>query len=302
MSGTPVEYFANLLGSDVDPVPWARARELEGWHGLGVTDHIWSGATTFTHWAVALGQIAAVTEHVQLVSCFANNLLRSPVEFVQASLSLQRASNGRYEAGLGAGWASAEIEGLGMEFPAAGVRVERYAEAIGIVRRLFRDGRCQFEGEHYRIDVPTIGPTVEAPPPIVVALGGPRTIREIGPLGDRIELTFNGAATRGGALNRARMTELGREHLAELIDLAAALPTEVPLGIFLTIACGDDDATRYLRESGGLGIDGLAGAPEEVAETVVGLVGPRIARVQLTPATSATLPLIARHLPIVSRA
>ena len=183
-------------------------RELEGWHGLGVTDHIWSGATTFTHWAVALGQIAAVTEHVQLVSCFANNLLRSPVEFVQASLSLQRASSGRYEAGLGAGWASAEIEGLGMEFPAAGVRVERYTEAIGIVRRLFRDGCCQFEGEHYRIDVPTIGPTVEAPPPIIVALGGPRTIREIGPLGDRIELTFNGAATRGGALNRARMTEL----------------------------------------------------------------------------------------------
>jgi len=298
VSRPPVEFFANLVGAAADPAAWARQREAEGWHGLGVADHIWAGTTTFTHWAVALGQMAAVTERVQLISCFANNLLRSPVEFAQAALALQRASSGRFEAGLGAGWAREEVEGLGMTFPAAGVRVDRYAEAVEVVRRLLRDGRCRYEGAHHRIDVAAIGPAVDAPPPLVLALGGERTIRELGPLADRIELTFNAAATRGGAIDRSRMSELGREHLADLVARAGELPGEIPLGIFLTVACGDDDVTMRLRDSGALGIDGLAGAPEAVAEVVLGLIGPRVSRVQLTPATPTTLRSIAPHLPL----
>ena len=300
VSDPPVQFFANLLGSGVEPVAWAQAREAEGWHGLGVTDHIWSGATTFSHWAVTLGQIAAVTEHVQLISCFANNLLRSPVEFAQASLSVQRASNGRYEAGLGAGWAREEIEGLGLSYPEAGDRIERYAEAIEIVQRLFRDGRCSFSGRHYRIEVPVIGPAAESPPPVVVAVGGPRSIREIGPLADRIELTFNAAATRGGALRPDRLGALGREHLTELIEQARSHAPAVPRGIFLTIACGDDVAVARLRESGALGIPELAGTGREVAEIVLGLVGDGISRVQLTPATATTLESIAPHLPLAT--
>jgi alkanesulfonate monooxygenase SsuD/methylene tetrahydromethanopterin reductase-like flavin-dependent oxidoreductase (luciferase family) len=301
MTDQRVEYFANLVGSTVDPASWARARESEGWHGLGVADHIWSGRTAFSHWAVTLGQIAAVTRHVQLISCFGNNLLRSPVEFAQAALTLQRASNGRFEAGLGAGWARDEVEGSGLRFPNPGERLARYSEAIEILRRLLRDGACSFAGEHYRVEVPIIGPSVDTAPPIVVAVGGPRSIREVGPLGDRIELTFNAAATRGGELRRDHLGELGRAHLAELLDQARTHAPDVPKGIFLTIACGDDEGVAQLRASGALGIPGLAGTPQEVAQTVIELVDDDISRVQLTPATPTTLESIAPFLPLNQR-
>ncbi len=301
MSHPPVQFFANLVGSTVEPAGWARAREAEGWHGLGVADHIWSGSTTFSHWAVTLGQIAALTEHVQLISCFANNLLRSPVEFAQAALTMQRASNGRFEAGLGAGWARDEIEGSGLVFPSAGERVTRYAEATEIVRRLLRNGNCSFAGKHYRIEVPSIGPSVDEPPPIVVAVGGPRSIRELGPVADRIELTFNAAATRGGDLSRNTLGELGRAHLTELLEQARSHAPDVPKGIFLTIACGEDEAVARMRESGALGIPELAGTAQEVSQAVLALVEDDISRVQLTPATPTTLESIAPFLPLTPR-
>ena len=296
------QFFANLLGSSVEPVAWARQREAEGWDGIGVTDHLWAGTTPFSHWAVTLGQLAAVTDRVTLLSCFANNLLRSPVEFAQAALALQRASGGRFEAGLGAGWSREEIEGIGASFPDPAGRAERYAEAVRVVRELFETGRCSFAGEHYRVEVPVIGPTVERAPPIVVSVGGPRTIREVAPLADRVEIAFNAAATRGGDQGVARMAELGRAHLDDLVDRVARAVPHLPRGIFLTIACGDDDIVQRLDRSGALGLAGLAGPPDRVAATVLELADDRIDRVQLTPATPATLALIAEHLPLAHRA
>ncbi len=296
-----IQYVANLVGNHVEPVEWARRREAEGWHGVGVADHLWAGTTTFPHWAVTLGQIAAVTERVTIQSCFANNLLRSPVEYAQAALTLQRASNGRFEAGLGAGWARQETEGSGLRFPSAGERVERYVEAITIVRQLLTSGNCNYSGAHYEIDVPCLGPTVDRPPPLIIAAGGPRSIREAAPLADRVELTFNAAATRNGDLRPERLSELGREHLEELIDMAERAAPSVPRGIFLTVACGRSAVVTRLRDTMALGIGGLAGSPDEVAATVRSLVDHRIDRVQLTPATPETLDLLAPLLPLGGR-
>lgn len=292
------QYFANLVGSAVEPVAWARRREAEGWDGVGVADHLWAGTTTFPHWAVTLGQIAAVTERVTLLSCFANNLLRSPVEFAQAALTLQRASNGRFEAGLGAGWVREEAEGSGLRFPGAGERVERFAEAVRIVRDLFAHGQCTHSGSHYNVNVACLGPEVGTPPPIVVAVGGPRTIRDVAPLADRVELTYNAAVTRGGEHRRHEMTKLGRDHLDELIALAAAAAPSVPRGIFLSVACGQTEMIERMRDANALGIPGLAGAPEEVASTIASLIDARVDRVQLTPVTPETLDLLAPHLPL----
>ena len=52
---------------------------------------------------------------------------------------------------------------------------------------------------------------------------------------------------------------------------------------------------------GGFGIDGLAGSPEEVAATVLGLADDRIDRVQLTVATPRTFELLAPLLPLAHR-
>jgi alkanesulfonate monooxygenase SsuD/methylene tetrahydromethanopterin reductase-like flavin-dependent oxidoreductase (luciferase family) len=113
-----IECAPNLVDAAVDPVEWATAREPEGWMVLAAADHLWDASRAYAHWAVTLTQFAMATTRPTVTSSFANNLLRSPVEFAQAALSLQRASGGRFEAGIGAGWAESEITGIGQAFPA----------------------------------------------------------------------------------------------------------------------------------------------------------------------------------------
>ena len=147
-------FVATLMSSDQAPAEWARAREVEGWHGLAVPDHVFIERQPVAHVWVTATELALATESVTIATSFANNLLRSPVEFAQASLAVHRASGGRFEAGLGAGWDQAELEATGVRFPpTVGERAGRYIEAGQIVRRLFDDGWATFRGEWYDVEV-----------------------------------------------------------------------------------------------------------------------------------------------------
>ena len=86
-----MEFAANFMSGDLSPAVWARRREEEGWDVLGCADHFFSvrrGA--YPHVWVTLATFAAATSRVGLTSSFANNLLRSPVEFAQAATDRQR--------------------------------------------------------------------------------------------------------------------------------------------------------------------------------------------------------------------
>jgi alkanesulfonate monooxygenase SsuD/methylene tetrahydromethanopterin reductase-like flavin-dependent oxidoreductase (luciferase family) len=288
-----VECAPNLVGAADDPRQWALDREAEGWPVLAAADHLWDGNRAYAHWAVTLATFASVTTRPRITSSFANNLLRSPVEFAQAALSLQRASGGRFEAGLGAGWAESEITGLGWRFPPPPERAGRYLEAMTIVRDLFDRGHCRFSGDHYDVDVPMIAPDV-APPPLVASVGGPRTIREVVPLVDRVELKVTSAATRCGALDIAMLATVDRDHLDDLVARVRAVRADIPIGVFLMVGCGDHPRVHALRDALGSSLMGaLVGEPERVADTVRSLAAHGISRVQLTPYTPDTLALLA---------
>jgi alkanesulfonate monooxygenase SsuD/methylene tetrahydromethanopterin reductase-like flavin-dependent oxidoreductase (luciferase family) len=292
-----VECAPNLVDAGVDPAEWARTREAEGWPVLACADHLWDATRAYPHWAVTLTQFAAATTRPTITSSFANNLLRSPVEFAQAALSLQRASGGRFEAGLGAGWLEAEITGIGGRYPAPGERAARYREAMVVVRELLHHGRCTFEGEHVRVDVPMIGPAVPVPPPLVASVGGPRTIREVVPLVDRVELKISSVATRGGALELAKMPTIDRDHVKRLVGLVREVSDTVPIGAFLLVGAGDDPRVLAIKQSFGDSLMGsLLGEPEAVAEAIRSFADLGIERCQLTPYSAETFPLLAPHL------
>ena len=105
-----IQFFPNYnAGRPETPGDWARAREAEGWHGLALSDHFVTVALGYPHLWVALTEMAYATCSIPITSSFANNLFRSPVEFAQAALTLNRVANDRFEAGLGAGWIEDEI-------------------------------------------------------------------------------------------------------------------------------------------------------------------------------------------------
>ena len=235
-----MELFANLTDAVRDPAEWARQREAEGWHGLGCADHYFSvgrSVRAFPHVWASLGAMAPVTTRVQLQSAFGNNLLRSPVEFAQAALMVHAQSGGRMEAGLGAGWAQAEVEAAGMPFPDGRTRARMFREALLIVHDLLRTGICQFEGDHYRMDVPVLGPLTDQPPPLVASLGSPWTIRNLSPLVDRVEVAM-GRTSRGGANDLSALAAVTLDEVRSMVASVREVAPEVPVSLIAFAAAG----------------------------------------------------------------
>ena len=290
-----MELFANYVDGATSPVEWALRREAEGWHGLAVADHLWDRGRSYPHLWATLGAVAAVTTTPRLTSAFANNLLRSPVDAAQAALSLQQISGGRFELGLGAGWSEPEITGSGLVFPLPGERVSRYREAIVAVRALLRERSCRFEGEYYHLDVPQLGsdPAV-APPALIASLGGPRSIREIAPLVDRVEIKITSVATRGGSLDYAAFASIDADHVRDLVARVREANPTVALSTFIQIGCGADPRlVRLLDDLAGTWMGRFIGPPEQVAEALGELEQFGFDRLLLTPYTADTFELLA---------
>lgn len=294
-----MEFLANLIRLDVHPGEWARQREAEGWDGVVCSDHYWVpsvGERGTPHVWTTLATMAAHTERVLVGPSFANNLLRSPVEFCHASLSLHRDSGGRAEAALGAGWMREELEQTGQRFPPAPERARRFREAVIVAGDLLRQGSCAFQGEFYDVDVPWLGPRGASPPALVASLGGPWTIREIAPLVDRVELTI-GRATRSGANDLSSLAAVDLDELRSMVSQVRAVNDRVPIGMLVHVAIGDDSAVTERRQALGDRLFGrFVGEPSQVAETIHALGQLGIARVQVTETLPGSLERLAPAL------
>ncbi|WP_162142127.1 LLM class flavin-dependent oxidoreductase [Ilumatobacter coccineus] len=298
-----VRYTVNLVDADVDPRAWAAEREAEGWHGLSVADHFFTDTRAYPHVWVSAAAMAAATTRATISTAFANNLFRSPVEVAQAALQLQVVSDGRFELGLGAGWSKSEAIGASIEYPAPGVRAGRYAEAAHIVRTLLHTNACTFAGEHYTVDVPVLGPAV-TPPPLIGSVGGPRTMREVTPHLDRVELKVQSAATRGGALDLGVMASIPASRITDMIEQVRAVNPDIEISMFVLCSVGDDPRTKGVAKalaSGGLSSDErlferFFGSPEHVAEGLDWLETMGVSAASITGMTDESLPLLAPHL------
>jgi alkanesulfonate monooxygenase SsuD/methylene tetrahydromethanopterin reductase-like flavin-dependent oxidoreductase (luciferase family) len=294
-----VRFTVNLLGVESDPAAWARDHERAGWQALSVADHMYTSRHAYPHVWVSATAMAMATTAVTISTAFVNNLFRTPVEVAQAALQLQRVSGGRFELGLGAGWADDEVTGSGLRYPPPGERAGMFAESAQIIRALVHDGACEFHGEHYDIDIPRIGPVTEVPPPLVGSVGGPRTIREVTPHLDRVELKAQSAATKGGSLDLDVMARIPDEHLVELIDRVRDVRPEIEISMFVLLSVGDDPVTTRvgdaMRAGGGL-FRRFFGAPEHVAEGIAWLESLGISSVSLSAMTPHSLAALAPHV------
>ncbi len=73
-----VRYTVNLLDAAIDPVEWARRREAEGWDGLSVADHVFTGRRAYPHVWVTATAMAMATTRPTISTAFANNLHAQP--------------------------------------------------------------------------------------------------------------------------------------------------------------------------------------------------------------------------------
>ena len=263
-------------------------RQREGWHGVTLADHLSVAGGEYPHVWTTLAFWAALDRRMVLATTFANNLVRSPVEFVHASLTLQALSGGRFEAGLGAGWKAGDLAGLPL--PDAPIRARRYREGMVIARDLLKTGTCSFHGEFYDVeftDQPL--PAADPPPPLVAAVGGPWVIDNVAPLADRVEIMsmFRVGQAAGGMRATVGWNEGERDEIARLAQRARLANPTAPLqlGVFLAAGAGAAvDGVVQMYAGGSL--EGLAGEPRGVADTLLAFEEVGIERVtmyELTP-------------------
>jgi F420-dependent oxidoreductase-like protein len=184
-----------------------------------------------------LGALAAETERVRLGILVSGNTYRHPAVLAKMATSVDHASHGRLNFGLGAGWEEFEHTAYGIPFYTAKERAERLGEALEVVTRLWRDEHPSYTGKYYTlVKAPFAPKPVQRPhPPIVVGGQGKQWIM---PLVARYADEWNATVGLSPAdireriaAMRAECQRVGREGCVRTVSafLPLANITNIPL-------------------------------------------------------------------------
>ncbi len=124
-------------------------------------------------WSI-LSAIAAVTHRIQIGPLVAATAFHSPALLAKKAATVDEISHGRLVLGLGAGWNRVEFDAFGFPYDR---RVDRFAEAFEIVRRLLAGETFDFDGEFHRLIGAELQPRPPSGgPPIMIGSNGPRML------------------------------------------------------------------------------------------------------------------------------
>lgn len=167
--------MASAARSPEDWVRTARRAEELGYDVLLVPDHLGSQLSPIP----ALTAAAVATTRLRVGSFVFANDFRHPLVLAREAATLDWLSGGRFEFGIGAGWSTADYRQLGLQYPRAGLRIDRLAEALPLIKRLLAGDMVTHDGTYYPLGRARVAPRpVQNPrPPILVGGGGPRLLR-----------------------------------------------------------------------------------------------------------------------------
>ncbi len=167
-----------------DMVASARHAEATGWDGVWVADHFMGNdpgpmpADTPTLEAGSLvAALGATVDRLRIGTLVYGNTYRHPAALANMAATVDHVTGGRFVLGMGTGWQVNEHEQYGIELPPVRERVDRFEEAIQVVRSLLREPTTTFAGDHYRLTDALCEPKpVQDPLPILVGAKGDRML------------------------------------------------------------------------------------------------------------------------------
>jgi probable F420-dependent oxidoreductase len=260
---------------------WAQfARRLEGlgFSTLSVGDHLTGGYGPIAAMAAA----ACATTELRVGALTFCNDYRHPVVLAQEVATVDVVSGGRVELGLGAGWMRADYERSGIPMDPPSDRIDRLAEAVRLLKEVFRGGPTTFSGTHYRVAAHVGLPTpAQRPwPPIVIGGSGPRVLSLAGQEADIVGFNVSlheGTLGGAGGASATRQATLGK--LATVREAAGARFGELELEVYVHVTeVGRDRDAQLGRAASALRISSsdaaesphvLVGDADEVCDTLV---------------------------------
>lgn len=134
-----------------------------------------------------LAALAEATSRVRLGCMVGAAPYRAPALLAKMAATVDIASGGRLELGLGAGWHVAEARAYNLHLPRSlGERFDVLDETLEIVISLMTNDRTDFAGKHFTIkDAPFEPKGPQRPPPVTIGGTGPtRTLRAVARFAD----------------------------------------------------------------------------------------------------------------------
>ena len=261
----------------------ARRSEDLGYSTLFTTDHYFgpgSIADQSGHRPVDVAPIAAMTAAAAAttelrVGCRVFNVdLHHPVVLAKELATLDLLSEGRVDPGFGAGWVVAEYEGLGVPMDRAGVRIERLAEVVELVRACWSGGPVEVDGTWVRAHgfAGLPAPVQRPHPPIFIGGGRERILTLAGRLADIVSLNFDNSAGKLGAASVASSGAAETEQKLAWVRAGAGdrfADIELEIGAYF-VAVADDPAPMISAMASRFGVseEDFAAHPHALLGTV----------------------------------
>jgi coenzyme F420-dependent glucose-6-phosphate dehydrogenase len=173
--------------SPPDLVKYGISSERNGLDAVWSSDHFHPWYDTNGHGGFSLAILSAVgalTKRQILGTSVTSPLFRyNPAVIAQAFATLGCLYSGRVFLGVGTGEALNEVP-CGARWPNHIETLQRLAEAIVLIRKLWTENFVTFRGKYYRTMKANIYDKAQIPIPIHVAAGGPKGAELAGKLGD----------------------------------------------------------------------------------------------------------------------
>jgi len=230
--------------------------ERDGFEG------IWFGQVFGPDAMTVLAIAGTKTSRIELGTSVVPTYPRHPHAMAQQALTVQAASNGRFNLGIGLSHAPV-VEGMwGMSYERPAVHMREY---LSVLLPLVREGRASFSGEMFRVNASVSVPDAK-PLPVLIAALAPMMLRMCGEMTDGTITWMTGPKTLEShivpRLSRAAEAA-GRPRPRVVVGLPVAV-TDDPAG-------AREKAARSFQVYGSLpnyqrvlGIEG-AGGPADVA-------------------------------------
>lgn len=208
---------------------------------------------------MALLAAALVTDRIRLGTSVDILTERHPIIRGRELATLDHASRGRVEYGVGSGWSREEYAAMGITFERRGARLDEYIDAL---RALWHDERPAFDGEFVGFEPLIFMPKpVRGTIPIVIGGNSPAAIRRVATRGDgwhgwRLEpddlkRTLDGIHAELERVGRPRSElklNVGIPFKGSLDELAAYADTCRSLGIDELVIAAGISRTRFEQQ------------------------------------------------------
>jgi alkanesulfonate monooxygenase SsuD/methylene tetrahydromethanopterin reductase-like flavin-dependent oxidoreductase (luciferase family) len=157
----------------------ARGAEAAGFTGVWGMDHLMPPLANDHPMYEAMTTtmlLAARTDRIAVGNLVLCDAFRHPAMLAREAVTIDHASGGRFELGIGSGSVPDELVTFGIGPEDAKARVRRVAETLTIVRALWTGEPLDFDGEFFHIHGGRQLPTPSHDIPIVIGGTGPRTM------------------------------------------------------------------------------------------------------------------------------